>query len=157
MQQKHSGGFTLLEVIVAIALLLTFTIGTLAANTLATRTITINQKRSQANRLAHEAMEAILSIRAASFTFISSGTFYPVSTPTGWSLVSGTQQVEEFTRSITITPASRAIACEADICDLVSAGGITDPNTRHVSVSVVWDEESGNQNITLSNLITNWR
>src|SRR5687767_4056778 len=152
-----SSGFTLVEIIIALAILSTFTVGILASNNIATHAITINQRKSQANRLAREAMEAVLSVRAANFSSLSAGTFHPVSSPSGWSLVSGSDQLDIYTRSITLTNPLRAIACDTAICDIVTAGGITDLNTFKVIVEISWPENGQIKKVNLSNLVTNWR
>ena len=150
-------GFTLVEVMVAIALLMVLTVGSLSANSLATGAVVINQKRSQANFLAREAMEAIMSIRAASFTSLVAGDFHPVMTGAGWTISPGSETLGEFTRTVTISNVMRQLGCTISVCDVVDAGGVIDEGTLKVEVTVDWKESGGDKSYVLNSLVTYWR
>lgn len=153
---SHSG-FTLIEAIFAIAMLLLLVVGSVSANKVATSGIKINQYRSQANLLATEAMEALMSVRVENFTGLTIGVFHPIFNGASWSLVSGSEVLGDFTRSITLTPVMRALSCFGGICDITTQGGITDTSTLSVEVKVSWAESGRSQNIVLNSIITYWR
>ena len=142
---------------IAISLLAVLSIGGLAANSLASEAITINQMHSQANFLAREAMEAVQSVRAENFSSIHPGEYHPVLTPSGWNLSPGEEILENFSRKITISNVMREISCASAVCDIVQAGGVVDEGTLGVRVVVVWKEAGVTKNYQLSGLVTYWR
>ena len=157
MSTKSSLGFTLIETVVAIALLLTFVVGSLSSHTLATNAVTVNQRRSQANLLARQALEAVHSLRATAYPSLSPGIFHPVLTPSGWALNSGSQILGDFPRAVTLSPAHRALACDTPVCQLVTGGGVLDLGTYYVTVSITWASGGQTEQLSLDSLITHWR
>lgn len=155
--KPSSAGFTLVEILVAISLLLVLAVGALSANTLTTTTITLNQRRSEANRLAREAMEALYAIRAADFVSLFPGEFHPSLTPSGWVLTPGSQVLGHFTRKIQLSAVQRDLACAQAVCDIIPGGGITDEGSLFAVVTVTWPEADGQQTFQLDSLITYWR
>lgn len=150
-------GFTLIEIVVAIALLMVIVIGGLSANNLTTTTVSINKQRSQANLLAREALEALQSIRAANFLSLTTGPFHPVLDESGWHLEENEEQIGEFIRVITLSSVMRGVACSNPICEIVSGGGITDLNSLKAEVKVTWKENNQDKQYTLNTLLTYWR
>lgn len=146
-----------MEALFAIAMLLLLGVGSVAANKVATSGVKINQYRSEANRLATEGMEAMMSVRVQNFSGLSVGVFHPVLDGSGWSLVAGAETVGNFTRTITLSSVMRNLTCFSAICDIVSAGGIVDVNTFKVEVKISWTESGKANNLVLDSLITNWR
>jgi type II secretory pathway pseudopilin PulG len=157
MKKYNEQGFTILEVILAIALLLTVTVGTLSANSLATKGTVLSHQRSEAQRLIREEMDAVASVRAANFLNIHTGTYHPVSTPGGWTLVAGTETVGNFTREIVISSVLRALTCVTQVCDIVAAGGVIDEHTFKAKATVHWTENGQAKQTTMETLITYWR
>lgn len=154
---RKNKGFTLVEALFAIAMLLLLSVGSVAANKVATAGVKINQYRSQANFLATEGMEALMSVRVQNFSGLSSGVFHPVFDGANWSLVAGPETLGNFTRTITLSSVMRNLTCFSAVCDIVSAGGIVDTNTFKVEVKIAWIESSKTNNLILDSLITNWR
>ncbi len=154
---KSQGGFTLIEVLVAVSLLTIVMVGGFSANNLAANGAGINKLRSQANLLAGEGMEALLSVRAADFTSLSPGTFQPVYNSGIWTLSPGAEVLEKYTRKIVLTPVMRDMVCSTPVCDIVSAGGKTDPYTYQATVEVAWKENDQDKSFALYSLITYWR
>lgn len=155
--KSRHGGFSLIEVMVAISVLLVITIGSLAANNLTTTTVGINKRRSQANRLAQEGMEALLSARAANFLSLTAGDFHPVLDVNGWNLIAGSEQLGLFARTITLSPVMRDIGCNAPICDIVSGGGRSDGGSFLATVKITWKEVDQDKEYVLNSLVTYWR
>lgn len=154
---RQLGGFTLVEVLVAISLLTIVMVGGFSANNLAANSAGINKLRSRANLLAGEGMEALLSVRAADFTSLSAGTFQPVYNSGVWTLAPGAEVLGKYTRKIVLTPVMRDLVCSTPVCDIVSAGGKTDPYTYQAMVTVTWKENDQDKSFRLDSLITYWR
>lgn len=150
-------GFTLIEVLVAVSLLTIVMVGGFSANSLAANSAGINKLRSQANLLAREGMEALASVRAADFTSLSPGTFHPVNNSGLWVLSPGEEILTKYTRKIVLTPVMRDMVCSTPVCDIVSAGGKTDPYTYKATVTVGWKENDEDKSFALNSLITYWR
>lgn len=157
MESSTKNGFTLIEAMISVAVLLVLAVGAVAANRLTTSSVTINQLRSQANTLAVEAMEVVLSLRADNFLNLTTGTFHPVFDGTRWSLIAGPETIGSFTRSVTISPVQRNLVCFTAVCDITSQGGISDIGTMNVEVKVVWLQTTEPKEIKLNSLITYWR
>lgn len=155
--RTKEAGFTLVEVVVAIALFMVIIIGTLSANNLTTTAVGVNKKRSQANVLAKEAMEAVQSVRANNFNALMPGDFHPVFDQNGWHLAAGAETIGEFSRTITLNNVMRTIVCTTTICPIVSSGGVTDLNTFNVLIRVTWKEYNLNKEYDLSSMVTYWR
>ena len=77
MVSSTKNGFTLIEAMISVAVLLVLAVGAVAANRLTTSSVTINQLRTQGNTLAVETMEVVGSLRADNFLNLTSGTFHP--------------------------------------------------------------------------------
>lgn len=150
-------GFTLVEAMVSVAVLLVMTVGAVSANRLTTSSVTINQLRTQANTLAVEAMEIVLSLRADNFLGLSYGTYHPVFDGTKWTLASGPQTIGKFTRSVEFSPVQRSLVCFTAVCDIVSQGGIVDGGSMMTEVKVAWLQSGETRETKLDSLISYWR
>lgn len=147
----------MVEALLSIALLMLLAVGSVSANRLATTGVTINKLRSQANVLAEEGMEALMSIRAANFLSLSEGVYHPVFDGSNWSLTPGIETIGSFNRSITLSPVMRSLVCFSAVCDITGQGGITDPGSLMSEVKVTWDQSGQTKEIILNSLITYWR
>ena len=154
---RQDNGFTLVEAMVSVAVLLVLAVGSVAANRLTTSSVTINQLRSQANTLSVDAMEVLQSMRAENFLDLSVGVFHPVFDGSRWSLAAGQEMIGSFTRSITLSPVQRSLVCFAAVCDITVQGGIDDPGSLNADVKVNWMQSGQDKEIHLTSLITYWR
>ncbi len=155
--KKFSSGFTLIEALLSIAIMMVLIIGALSASSLASSSVILTQDRNQANLLAQEAMEAIQAIRATKYSSLTVGNFYPNFGEGGWDIIPGTQVIGKFTRYINISSVFRNISCGTVVCGITSEGGILDENTKLVKVYVTWAEASNNKEIFLSTIVTYWK
>lgn len=155
--KKHLTGFTLVEALLAVAILMLLAVGSVAANRLTTSGIKISQLRSRANLLADEAMGAVMSIKLEDFSAIKLGTYHPVHNGSKWTLVAGSENIGGLTRSVTFSPVMRGLSCFTMVCDIVSQGGIVDTNSYFVKVTVSWTESGQTDGLVLDSLITYWR
>lgn len=150
-------GFTLIEALLSMTVLLLLGVGGVAANRLTTASVTINQLRSRANILAEEGTEALMSARAHDYLALSPGTFHPVFDGTKWTLSPGEETIGPFTRSITLSTVQRDLTCFNSVCDITDQGGVTDEGTLKAETKVRWIQQSATTEIVLSSLITYWR
>lgn len=92
------------------------------------------EERLGASALLSEASEATRSVREKGWVNIASnGTYHPVISGNSWSLAGGGEVIGNFTRQIVISDANRNSSG-----DLVTSGGIIDPSTKKVDISVSW-------------------
>ena len=134
MSRHSQSGATLVEVLVAIAL-----VGVMMP-TMVTALVTSHAGRAssrqqlRATALLHETTEAVRAVREDGWgTVATNGVYHPVISGTGWTLASGAETVDGFTRQVTISTAQRDSSGV-----LVASGGTDDPGAKHVVVDVSW-------------------
>ena len=151
-------GFTLIEVVMAIALVLVLIVGGVGINQIVAGGIETTLSRTKVNRLLREGMETVLSIRADDFTRLNEGVFYPVYDDVlGWDLLIGEEVENDFTRRIRIDRVLRRIGCGEAVCEVVDGGGVVDSNSFRVTIEVEWSEKGETKQEILRGLITYWR
>jgi type II secretory pathway pseudopilin PulG len=92
-------------------------------------------QRLDATMLATEAMTAVRTVSELGWPFISTnGTYHPVLVNNTWSLASGTESVNGFSRYLTVGDVYR----DAN-GNIVTSGGTLDPSTKKVTVTVSWN------------------
>jgi len=126
-------GQTLVEILLAIALA-AIILPALTAGIIASRSGTSQQKeRFMGITLMEEAQNAVRSIREKGWTtFALNGTYHPVISGSSWAFAEGAQTINGFTRQIVITDVYRMNGA------IVSSGGILDPSTKKVDITVSW-------------------
>lgn len=154
---ESQNGFSLIEVLVAVSLLTIVMVGGFSANSLAANGVNINKLRNQANLLAKEGMEALQSVRAGNFQALTLGTFHPVLNSGTWVMSPGEEVLGKHTRKITLTSVMRDMVCDTPVCEIVTAGGLTDPLTLRAEVSVSWKENDQDKQYKLYTLLTYWK
>jgi len=151
-------GFTLIEVVVAIGLVLMLIVGGVAMNQIVAVGVEMAQSKVSVNKLLQEGMEAVLSVRANDFTVIEEGVFHPeFDDSSGWSLVSNEEVIGNFTRRIRVDRVLRSIGCGKMVCEIVTGGGVVDSGSYWVTVEVDWVEKGESRQESLKNLVTYWR
>lgn len=96
-------------------------------------------QRLGATALLREAEEAVRSVREKDWnTFALNGTFHPVVSGSAWSLASSSESVNGYQRQIIISDAQR----DPNNFNIVFSGGVTDPSTKKITVSVSWNTPS---------------
>ena len=140
MQKELShikNGFSIVEIILAIAIFFIFFSAFLD--------ITYgfwNQAKNAVNKeratyLAEEAIEASRNIRDASFTNLTDGTYGIILSSNTWSFSSSSDTTDIFTRALTVSTINS--------------------NQKKVDVVVSFTDATGNNSVTLSSYLTNWR
>ena len=146
-------GFSLIEIIIAIAI---FSI--IIAGGLTGFIPVLNQNRQaseiiQANRLAEEGLEAVRSIRNRDFDLLSAGNKGIGISSNLWNFDNTSDTTGKFTRQISITAANRDAGGT-----LVTTGGNTDPDTWLVKSLITWNYSIGEtKQFSLETILTNWR
>jgi type II secretory pathway pseudopilin PulG len=131
---ERQRGATLVEVLVAIALT------GIMLPTLATALITSRAGRATSKQqllaasLQHEAFEAVWAVREQGWSNIATdGTYHPVISGNDWALSSGPEMINGLAREVVISTAQRDSSGA-----IVTGGGISDPATKRVVVTVGW-------------------
>ncbi len=93
------------------------------------------KQRSEAIELLKEAQESVRVVREKGWTSIAqNGIYHPVVSSNSWSLSSGAEIINGFTRSIVISNTFRNASGQ-----IVSSGGIQDPSTKKLDITVSWN------------------
>lgn len=94
------------------------------------------EQRFQANALMRESLEAVRVVREAGWeSFAQNGVFHPEVHQGSWRLSSGTESVDGFVRSLTISDVYRNHGGE-----IVGPEGDLDPSTKKVDIEVSWSD-----------------
>ena len=158
---RGKNGLSLIEILVAITIISTTLVSLLGLTSFALRiTSSINQT-NRANNIAQGLMEQVRNFRDGTLWnvdglgIVATNTDYYIQksgTPLKWQPVEGTETIDVFTKKIVFEDVMR----DAND-DIITAGGINDPNTKKASVTVFWDERGISHQIELASYFTNWR
>lgn len=158
IKEQICRGFTLIEVLMAIALFMTLTISLVETSHLSVKASQTSRLRVQAVTLARETMEAVLSVRANNFGSLNEGVHHPQINQGQWALVDGSDMVEGFERRVEIYKVQRQLSCGGErVCPIVESGGVVDPVTFRAKVFIKWQEGQEQQQLNLESLLTFWR
>ena len=72
--------------------------------------------------------------------------------PPRWQLFLGAETIGMFVRSVVLENVQRDVNS-----NIVSSGGVSDPNTKKVTVTVSWTAKTKAQEVTIVSYLTNWR
>jgi len=154
-------GFTIIEIIIAIVIIVSVFGMILSFFSLDIRNSERNRTRLQAILLAQEAMEAVRNFRDNTTwsgngpgTLISGTSYHPVVASSGWGIISGSENTEIFTRNIVFYNVSRGIN---DNIESAYSPANNDPDTKKIIVTVSWSDRYGLASESLTSYITNWR
>lgn len=138
--KKNNSGFTLVEVLIACAILSLCILALMTASSKGIQTSSQALRQTQAGFILEEGAEAVKTIRDASWSNISSlttGTTYYLSFSTStnaWSLSTTVAPTIDsiFTRTIVLSAVNR------DSNDDIASSGTLDTRTKKVTVTVSW-------------------
>lgn len=147
-------GFSIIEVILAIALFMIFSTGAvvLSLHNLDANRLGIDE--TIANQYAAEGMEAMRSIKNQSFSFIlnTAGTGITRNGNGVWTYSGVNNTFGKFTRVIVVTDA------QVDCTGNIVTNGTVDTNIKKVTSRVIWQSSpTRNNTITLTSYLTNWK
>jgi prepilin-type N-terminal cleavage/methylation domain-containing protein len=137
-------GFSLVEILIAVAVLLVSFVTVIAAFQLGARRGVGTLQEIQATALAEEGIEAITSIRDESWGNISSlasGTEYGISfNGTKWGVVSNPQMIDgTFRRAITASPVYRRNSDKDIVAESSSDPKTLDADAKKITVRISWN------------------
>ena len=151
-------GLTLVEVVVATALLMIITSGLVSLTQLSVRSAQAARVRAAAGLVLNETMEEVMAVRASNFSNLSEGEFHPELAGGKWILVSGQEETEGVKRWVTIAHVQRQVSCAGQrVCPIVASGGVVDPVTFRAKVYVEWQELGDTKQESLESILTFWR
>lgn len=131
---NFNSGQSLVELLVTIGLL-AILFPALLTGFVVTRNGRAQQsQRLQATTYLKEAQEALRIVRANGWTNLANGTYHPVLSGSTWVLSQGEETIEtNLTRQIVISDVYRDING-----NVVTNGGVIDPSTKQITISVSW-------------------
>ncbi len=133
----QQNGTTIVELLLAIGLSMII-LPAILTGLIASREGKSQQKqRVQAITVLKETEEAVRNVREKGWTtFAVNGTYYPAISGSSWTLTSGTQTVNGFTRQVVISDVYR------DSSGVISASGsgAIDPSSKKVDITVSWNQ-----------------
>ncbi len=157
---RNKPGFTIIEILVVIAVFVTAFVALLGFFALDVRISERNRLRLQALSLAEGSIEITRFIRdnytwSATIGNYSLNTdYYPVKNELSWSMVVGSENIGAFNRRIIFSPVSRDAN---DNIEAVYNPVNNDINTRKITAIVSWVDRNGAVSESLSVYLTNWR
>lgn len=156
MKQKsnHSAGFSLLELIFAIALFSIATGAIISLTIHAQINNSISASSAQAERLAEQGIEAARAIRDNNFLSLTAGDHGVTDTNGYWEFNGASDTIENFyERKVTVEDAYR----DGDGEIVVGPTANIDLDTKKVSSTVEWEQEGVEQEIQLISYLSNHR
>lgn len=150
MKNRQKYGFTLIEILLILGLS-ALILPPLFAGLMSTRGGKVDQqKRIQALELLKEATEAARSYRENDWTqFAVNGTYHPVIVNNTWTLATGSEVINGFTREIDISSVQRSGGA------IVETGGTQDPSTKKLVSTVSWTNPTAGS-VTSTQYITRY-
>ncbi len=160
-------GFTLVEAVVAISV---FAIGLIAV-----LQVTLTAKASseaardtvQVSNYLQEGLEAIRTIRDATWTNINTDGAYHLNSTNGanppWQLIAGsTEAVGKYSRTVTISSVSREDTDASGTLTagdrIVASGGtLADASTKKITVTITWSNGSRTYSRSVFGYLTDWQ
>lgn len=137
MRNFSSQGFSLLEVLLSIALFSLITVAFIGAILSSQQSTLTTGKRARAVFFAEEGLEAVRNIRDASFSNLTDGTFGVTTSSNTWVLSGESTQVDGFTRSVSIAT--------------------IDSKSKYVTSTVLWQQDARRMgSISFVTLLSNW-
>lgn len=153
--KKFQRGLTIVEVVIASALILVAVVSLIGVHTFYLKSALENTDTVKSAYLLEESLEAVRYLRDASWTrniaTLSSGTDYGlVLSGSTWQASTIDTTVDDFQRTFSISSVYR----DAN-GDITSSGGTLDTNTKMVVARVSWSANGTTMEKTLSTYITN--
>ena len=159
--KKNKSGFTIIEALVSIAVIVAVFTAVLGFSVLKNRVDYRNQTKIKAIFLAEEALEAVHNFRGNTewltsgiSIFIPDIVYHPVKNSSGWDIVAGAENINGFTRTIIFSRVSRDT--NKNIESNYNPAN-DDPDTKKLLVTVNWNDRYGLASESLTTYITNWK
>lgn len=149
----NKNGFSIIEMLVVVAILAMALTALLGMASFSLGIQGLVRQTTQADNLAQEAMEAVRSIRDNNgWNQITNGSHGLANSGGYWSFSGTDNTIGVLMRTISVADVRR------DASDnIVESGGVIDPDTKKIIVTVSWSERSRPHEIALITYLTNWR
>ena len=155
---SYKEGFTVIEIMVVVAILLSAFVGILGLLTFSLQISTLIRETNQANFLAQDTLEAVRNFRDGTVwdvngleTLTTDVAYHPEKTadnPPKWTMVQGEEIVNGFSRKIVFGSAER------DSNDnIVASGGTNDPQTKKTTTTISWKGKK----VEIITYLTDWK
>lgn len=154
MPQKRSTtqGFSLMELILAVALFMIFSRGLAGTAIGGYLTSFENARMVKVNALLVESWEALHSIRDGNWNDIANGIYGLTMSGGHWALLGSSDEVDGYTRIITIADVLRD-----DLGNIVASGTNVDPDTKRISIELSWNDSAGQErSLYVESYLTNY-
>jgi len=149
---SKSKGFSLVELVMAIAIFMIYAGGLTIAATGSHLTRLENAKFVQANFYFEEAWEAIKTIRNNNWSAITNGSHGLSSSGGSWTFSGGFDTYDGFSRLVTVSDVRRGPSG-----DIVLSGGTVDPDTKLIAIEVTWSPvPTKNLSMNAQSYLTNY-
>lgn len=135
-RNKNTKGYSLVEVIVALAVLTISAVTTVVVSSEALRGTYASGDHSQALLLAEEGLVAVKSIAAEDYLLLTDGLHGVATSSEGWSFVGFDRVVDVFTHHLDVSPYA--------------------PEIKQVSSVVSWSTFGRPRSVTLTTLVSDW-
>jgi Tfp pilus assembly protein PilV len=169
--RRLEAGFTLVEAVVAMTVFVIGVVGLIQVTLVARTNSEIGRDVVQASNYLQEGVEAVRSIRDASWTNISSltpATNYRLNSQPGvvppWTLTAGSEPIGQYTRTVRLdnvrredTNGSGTLNAGDKICVGAGCGQFDDADTKKATVTVSWTQGSRTITRSLNAYLTNWQ
>ncbi len=149
-------GFSLLEIVVGVSIIAAVIVGVMSASATGLKLMDENTKNIQAAYLLEEGLEAVKILRDSSWqnnvVSLDVGTNYYLSFQQGnWLATSSSVVIDGiFERKFVLSNVNRNASD-----DIVDSGGVLDPGTKKVVMSISWATRNGTATKSISAYLTN--
>lgn len=155
-KQIYKKGFTLVEIVVGVAICLIVLIGLMNAFTITLKLSLANTSKIQASFLEEEGLEAARILRdngwtANIATLTPDTTYYLAYNNNTWQTTSTNSYIDSFFERKIVTSNVNRDSNQ----NIVSSGGTLDPNIRKITISVSWLSGGATTTKSISTYLTN--
>jgi hypothetical protein len=148
-----SKGFSLVELVIAVAVFMIYTGGLAVAAVGSHLTGLENAELAKAGLFFEEGWEAVRSIRNNDWSDITNGNHGLSSSGGSWNFSGASDNFDGITRTVTISDVYRN-----DSGDVVSSGGEIDPDTKLLEIEVNWSPvPTKNLSMHAESYLTNYK
>lgn len=165
----NNKGFSIVELLVGASIITLGTSALLGFLAFGLATSSFLKQQTEASFFAQEALEAVRGFRNGigwndndpgnaydGLGQVQTGVAYHAAlsqdNPPRWQLLLGSETIGMFTRSIVFENVQRDVND-----DIVAGGGIQDPDTKKVTVTVSWAARTKAHDVTVVTYLTNWK
>lgn len=132
-------GISLIELVVGMGIFVTIVTSAVVLVIGSYDTNLRDDDRLKSDMYLQQGIEAVRAMRTYDPESLATNGTYGLSRAGGYFAFSGSSEtLGKFTRTVTVAGLSRNIGC-----DIVASGGISDPNSKKVTVNVSWVQSSG--------------